>query len=239
MAETHITEFLSRFSVDELVRKGVLRGRRRLLNARSVSPLIELMADHDVTRLEAAERGWSLTAGGEFQNPLSSEAKSGRIHELENPGNVFSYQNTSINPHYDGGSSPELDFEEDDANELKFGLERDLQQALRANIGQLEPGLKVVDGGVERSVESGRIDITAEDVDGCEVIIELKAGMAELAALGQLLSYMGSAMPGQSRPVRGILVANDFHPRLVIAAKAVPTVSLMAYSFKFSFHERR
>ena len=56
-----------------------------------------------------------------------------------------------------------------------FGLERDLQKALRANIGQLETGLKIVDGGTEKNVPAGRIDITAEDPGGTTVVIEVRA----------------------------------------------------------------
>lgn len=47
-----------------------------------------------------------------------------------------------------------------EALETTFGLERDLQRALRNNIEQLERGLKIIDGGKERKVESGFIDIT-------------------------------------------------------------------------------
>ena len=195
------------------------------------------MAGQDVTRLEASEREWFLTSDGEFQNPLSTEEKSGGVGELVNRGNVFNEQNTSINPYYGRGAGPELD-SEDDSDELRFGLERDLQEALRASIQQLEPGLRIIDGGVERTVEAGRIDITAEDAEGCLVVIELKAGRAELASIGQLLSYMGSANSDSNRSVRGILVANDFHPRLVVAARAVPNLALIAYSFQFSFSER-
>ena len=57
-------------------------------------------------------------------------------------------------------------------------------------------------------------------------------------SIGQLLSYMGSANSDSNRPVRGVLVANEFHPRLVMAARAVPNLSLVAYSFLFSFSER-
>jgi RecB family endonuclease NucS len=46
--------------------------------------------------------------------------------------------------------------------------------ALRANIDQLEPGLTVIDGGNERKVASGFIDITARDRSGATVVIELK-----------------------------------------------------------------
>src|SRR5262245_23875392 len=50
-----------------------------------------------------------------------------------------------------------------EAAEITFGLERDLQMALRSNIEQLEPGLEIIDGGKERITEAGRIDITARD----------------------------------------------------------------------------
>ncbi|MGD0671544.1 MAG: endonuclease NucS domain-containing protein [Candidatus Binatus sp.] len=122
----------------------------------------------------------------------------------------------------------------DDAIAGKFGLESDLQEALRANIGQLEGQMKVVDGGKEKTVASGRIDIMAEDKQGNTVVIELKAGTADHKAIGQLLSYMGDLMT-DGKPVRGILVAGDFTARALSAARAVPTVQLKKYSFKFSF----
>ena len=59
-----------------------------------------------------------------------------------------------------------------------FGLERDLQAALRRTIEQLEPGLEIIDDGAERSVSSGFIDITARDAGGSIVVIELKTGTA-------------------------------------------------------------
>jgi transposase-like protein len=49
------------------------------------------------------------------------------------------------------------------AVETTFGLERDLQSALRGNIEQLETGLKITDGGKEQKVASGFIDVTAKD----------------------------------------------------------------------------
>ncbi len=236
MKETHIIEFLKQFSVDDLVSRGILRKNARELNNGSVYPLMELMASQGVTRLESPERDWFLTVDGEFQNPRSSEETTGRVENLGNPGNVFNYQNTSINPWYAGSTGPESD-PEGNAEELSFDLERDLQKALRSNIQQLEPGLRITDGGVERTVEAGRIDITAEDSDGRLVLIELKRRKASLASIGQLLSYMGSPDNDSNRPVRGILVANSFGPGVVMAAKAVPNLSLRAYSFQFSFRE--
>jgi RecB family endonuclease NucS len=122
----------------------------------------------------------------------------------------------------------------DDAIIGKFGLESDLQEALRANIGQLEAEMKVIDGGKEKTVASGRIDIMAEDKQGTAVVIELKAGTADHHAIGQILSYMGDVI-ADGKQVRGILVAGDFSARAIAAARAVPGIALKQYAFQFSF----
>jgi endonuclease len=54
----------------------------------------------------------------------------------------------------------------DEAIERRFALERDLQQALRQNIEQLEAGLTITDDGKEKKVASGSIDITVKDRQG-------------------------------------------------------------------------
>lgn len=243
--EVDVRDFLNGIPADDLAEKGILRGETRLLNKGSVSPLLKLMDEWQVDRLRADDRNWYLTSNGEFRNPLSDEAKSGRVGQLDNPGNLFNYQNVFINPHYGGGAGAGTGQsdgagtgEDETPAGLKFGLERDLQKALRDNIDQIDSALRIIDGGSEELVEAGRIDITAEDEHGCLVVIELKAGTATLPAMGQILSYMGSVGGEPQQPVRGILIANDFHPRLVLAAKAVPNVSLMAYSFQFSFQKR-
>jgi len=122
-----------------------------------------------------------------------------------------------------------------EAADVTFGLERDLQAALRANIDQLESGLMVIDDGKERVTEAGRIDITAKDSRENIVIIELKAGTATPQVIAQVLAYMGAVAETDDKPVRGILVAGDFHKRVVLATRAVPNLQLRRYSFKFSF----
>ena len=117
-----------------------------------------------------------------------------------------------------------------------IGLERDLQAALRGAIGQLEDGLEVDDGGAERSVASGFIDITAKDARGSIVVIELKTGTARRNDIAQVLSYMGDVSeeePGED--VRGVLVAGDFDRKAKAAARVVPSLSLRAYSVRFEF----
>ena len=125
MTEVEARTFLDRFPAEELAARRVLNGDTRLLNNRSVTPLIELMAEHDVSRLVAPGRDWFLDADGTFRNPRSVEATSGNVESLRNPGNVFSEQNTSLNPHYARAQGPDAE----DAGDVTFGLERDLQRA--------------------------------------------------------------------------------------------------------------
>lgn len=125
--------------------------------------------------------------------------------------------------------------DEDDGRARLIGLERDLQAALRGCIEQLEAGLHVTDGGNERSVASGFIDITAKDRDDKVVVIELKAGTARREAIGQVLSYMGDVADEESAEVRGILVAGEFDGKARAAARVVPALSLRRYRVKFEF----
>jgi Endonuclease NucS len=126
-----------------------------------------------------------------------------------------------------------------------FGLERDLQRSLRENIAQLEPGLRIIDSGHERRCTVGLIDILCEGSDGALVVVELKAGLAKDAALGQLLGYMGAVKREMTeegehsgRPVRGILVAKEFDDRVRHASLAVPKLRLISYQIQFAFEDR-
>src|ERR1700722_930407 len=121
-----------------------------------------------------------------------------------------------------------------DAVETTFGLERDLQAALRRNIEQLETGLTITDGGKEQKVASGFIDISARDQQGRTVVIELKAGTANRETIGQILGYMGD-LSQKETPVRGIIVARDFALAAVSALGALNNLQLKKYAFKFSF----
>lgn len=118
-----------------------------------------------------------------------------------------------------------------------FTMEKDLQAALRASIAQLEPGLTVIDGGAEKVVSSGRIDILARDSVGTLVVIELKAVKAPRDAVAQVLAYMGDLHDDARGQVRGILIAPDFDQKAVAAARVVPTLKLVRYGFSFTFRD--
>jgi hypothetical protein len=118
----------------------------------------------------------------------------------------------------------------------QFELERHLQAELRREIGQLEQGLEVIDGGMERSVESGFIDILAKDQSDALVVIELKAGTAKREAIGQIVGYMGDLSEEEpDADVRGILVAAKFDKSCVAGVRVIPTLQLKRYRFNFSF----
>jgi hypothetical protein len=124
---------------------------------------------------------------------------------------------------------------EDDFIQQSFSLERDMQAALRRNIKSLDSSLRIIDGGDERAVNSGLIDITCEN-DEALVVVELKAGKADSRAIGQILGYMGDLYEEEGgKPVRGILVAHDFDRRIKAAARVVPTLTLKKYSIEFRF----
>jgi hypothetical protein len=117
-----------------------------------------------------------------------------------------------------------------------IGLEKDMQAAIRQNISRIEQGLRITDGGRERSVETGFIDITAEDSESIPVVIELKTGVAGQRAVAQILSYIGSVMEEEGIDnVRGILIASEFDRKARAAAKVVPNLTLMRYQFSFQF----
>jgi hypothetical protein len=122
-------------------------------------------------------------------------------------------------------------------SEGRLSLERDLQTALRRSIDQLEQDLTIIDGGVERPVPSGRIDILAQDLAGSHVVIELKAMRAPRDAVAQVLAYMGDVMAETGGTVRGLLIAPDFDPRAIAAARIVPNLKLMRFNFAFTFCE--
>ena len=164
----NIQDFLRRFTEEELASRGILRGLTRQLQLTSIDPLIALMKELGVQKLECQDCNWYLDVDRMFNNPHTGD-----------PRGVFWYQNVHLNPYYRGYRAPsfaEADGEMEslvtEERTITFGLERDLQEALRDNIEQLEPGLKIIDGGTERTVAAGRIDITAEDKEGNLVVID-------------------------------------------------------------------
>jgi len=146
-------------------------------------------------------------------------------------------------PVVDGNISDEKDHSDaesdiEDSIEASVSLERDLHNWLTTRLPEIEPGLILVDGGVEYQTETGRIDILAKDQTGGFVVIEIKAGKVKDRAIGQLLGYMGCLSSSNEQPkVRGILVAFSFDTRVIYAAKVLSNLKLVKYQLSFDLEE--
>lgn len=125
-----------------------------------------------------------------------------------------------------------------DTIEASLSLEKDLHQYLAQRVSDIEPDLKLVEDGIEFKIDAGRIDLLAKDKSGNFVVIELKAGKAKDAAVGQLLGYIGCInLEKNIQGTRGILVASDFDQRVIFAAKGLSHLKLVKYQVAFELHE--
>jgi RecB family endonuclease NucS len=107
--------------------------------------------------------------------------------------------------------------------------EKELKTLLRRQLECVEPGLVEADGGRERAVATGKIDINALDANGHYVVIELKVGPCPHGALEQVLGYSTDLEDETGMPCRAVLVASDFSARLRAAAKRARDVHLVVY----------
>jgi len=123
--------------------------------------------------------------------------------------------------------------------ETRISLEHDLESFIVEQIQTVENGLKLKEPNYRQvSVNSGRIDVLAEDGQGNTVIIELKAGQARDRVLAQTLAYMSDMLEAKGNTkTRGIVIAHSFSDRLLQAVKMVPRVKLLRYSIKFEFEK--
>ncbi len=107
--------------------------------------------------------------------------------------------------------------------------ESELKSLLRRQLERVEPGLVEADGGRERVVATGKIDITARDAKGHFVVIELKAGPCPSGAVEQVLAYSHDLESETGTPCRSVLVASEFSDRIRGAAKRARELYLVTY----------
>ena len=121
---------------------------------------------------------------------------------------------------------------EGEAPQLKI-LEETLQKALGRNLALIEAGL-VVHAEYplqEFMTDVGRIDLLCVDKDKRLVVIELKAGLADDRAVGQIARYMGwvkQNLPEGPRS-RGVLICLDATPGARAALHVIPNLQIMRY----------
>jgi RecB family endonuclease NucS len=162
------------------------------------------------------------------------------MYELYNPEKHGKYDKgypISIKP---AEASGEKEHEEE---KISLSLERDLEEYISRNLGQIEEGLTLYSeegsSGRQYSIDVGRIDLLAMDKGGNFVVIELKAGLATDRVIGQVLGYMRYVRKNlaKGKDVRGIIVADDFDERLKYAVAEIPKLKLKKYIVKFEFRD--
>ncbi|MEM1564170.1 MAG: endonuclease NucS, partial [Candidatus Bathyarchaeia archaeon] len=122
-----------------------------------------------------------------------------------------------------------------------------LRKYLVNNLTLLEHGLKLYQDqertGEEYPVEGGRmrIDILAMDSKDNFVVVELKAGVADVSTFGQISAYIGWVKENLAKNsyVRGIIVANDFDDKIKYAVKLTPHIKLKRYKLMFEFEDEK
>jgi hypothetical protein len=99
-----------------------------------------------------------------------------------------------------------------DKAELRLtGMEKDYADRVEENPWIIEEGLRVIRR--ERRTDSGSIDIYARDKDNIPVILEVKRGVAGVAAVYQLEAYVNDfKRKNRAAKVRGILCAPRIPP---------------------------
>lgn len=131
------------------------------------------------------------------------------------------------------------DTEDDEEESQQFPAEADLRNVLAANLACIENGLCLYEDGdvtgIEFQIDDGRIDILAVDKNGNYVVIELKLSRGRNKALGQLIYYMSWVDANMSKvPCRGMIIAQQIPPDLILAVKRVSGVSLFRYKLQVS-----
>lgn len=123
-------------------------------------------------------------------------------------------------------------------NTQNISLERDVQKYLYKNLDKMKEGLTTNSDrtGKEIPVDSGRIDILAEDLEGEPVIIEIKTGEAKRNVLGQIKAYMADILSNNNENVTGVIVAEDFSTKLTKAITLENNIELYTYKVKFDFN---
>jgi hypothetical protein len=109
------------------------------------------------------------------------------------------------------------------------------------NLSIIESGLKA---NAEYQLEEyptdvGLIDLLCQDAAGRWVVIELKAGLAGDAAIGQILGYIAWVRENlpKGENARGILVCKKPHPRVLAVAKMFPDISVKSFQLSFSIED--
>jgi hypothetical protein len=123
----------------------------------------------------------------------------------------------------------------------EFAYETDLRDFLARNLSLLQRGLRLYEDegitGIEFPVGGRFVDILAVTPEKDYVVIELKVSRGYDRVVGQLLRYMAWIAKNHAEPhqkVRGIIVAREITPDLLLACSGLASVELFKYQLSVS-----
>jgi len=112
----------------------------------------------------------------------------------------------------------------DHAEFLLHSSEEEMQKAILAEPGLIEPGLQIVD--YEKKVAPGFVDVYAVDSRGNTVVIEIKKDPAGISSVKQLAEYLNYLQAPAGKKLRPIIVAPS------LAKGVLPMLKRMGFEFK-------
>jgi hypothetical protein len=129
---------------------------------------------------------------------------------------------------------------DDDSN--IFTYERDLQNSLELQAEELFPGYKIFGTnkeGVQYVINEKKVDLLLEHkTENKLLVIELKAGLADFKAFGQISMYIGPLQQKYpNKEVSGIIIASKIDDSLKYACLTNDKIKLKTYQMKLSLED--
>jgi hypothetical protein len=173
------------------------------------------------------------------------------IKSIDKPSNVEALYNNLIKKHniqhknFDNINNIVLDQDNIDLEEtydeietpMNFTYVKDLQTALVRQAENLFNGYKIYGEnleGIEYPISGKRIDLLLENVSNNDLlVIELKSGIADFNAFGQISMYLGLlSKEFPSRKINGIIISGKIDDTLKNAILLTDKIKLMTYKME-------
>jgi len=131
---------------------------------------------------------------------------------------------------------------EEDISLTYFSYEKDLKNSLILQVEELFPGYKIFGDngeGIEYNINGKRIDVLLESRNENKLlVVELKAGLADFKACGQIMMYIGPLMQKfRDKEIYGVIIAGEIDESLKMAVSASKNVKIMTYRTKLLLEE--
>lgn len=128
---------------------------------------------------------------------------------------------------------------EEDKTTTYFSYEKDLQNSLLLQAEELFPGYKVFgdnEEGKEYPINGKRIDLLLEHkTENKLLVVELKAGLADSKAFGQISMYIGPLMQKfHDKEISGVIIAGEIDDTLKMAILSNNNIKAMTYKMKLT-----